>query len=244
VPVSWWHKSYHLFSMEKIRSRVVTETAVTRARLKCRKKFLRHFPGGFHGDKYVSWERDYKLNAHKEWKQVLNLTEFENLLEEERFTELALRAVKIEIRTNLLFSFEKMALRDAVRSPEGAEQFSRGLYQYIYGSQPLEESFTSFAKILGALPRRQTRVLTWPLQTVFAFIAKPNKHIFLKPRVTQVAADKYMFPFEYRSKVNFDTYRSLLDFAALLYEDLEDLRPRDMIDIQSFIWVQGSEEYP
>jgi hypothetical protein len=26
--------------------------------------------------------------------------------------------------------------------------------------------------------------------------------------------------------------------------DLRDLRPRDMIDLQSFIWVQGSDEYP
>jgi len=25
--------------------------------------------------------------------------------------------------------------------------------------------------------------------------------------------------------------------------DLRDLRPRDMIDIQSFLWVQGSSEY-
>jgi len=25
--------------------------------------------------------------------------------------------------------------------------------------------------------------------------------------------------------------------------DLADLRPRDMIDIQSFLWVQGSDEY-
>jgi hypothetical protein len=25
--------------------------------------------------------------------------------------------------------------------------------------------------------------------------------------------------------------------------DLRDLRPRDMIDIQSFMWVQGSDEY-
>jgi hypothetical protein len=25
--------------------------------------------------------------------------------------------------------------------------------------------------------------------------------------------------------------------------DTRDLRPRDMIDVQSFIWVQGSEEY-
>jgi hypothetical protein len=26
--------------------------------------------------------------------------------------------------------------------------------------------------------------------------------------------------------------------------DLRDLRPRDLIDIQSFLWVQGSDEYP
>jgi hypothetical protein len=25
---------------------------------------------------------------------------------------------------------------------------------------------------------------------------------------------------------------------------LRDMRPRDMIDLQSFLWVQGSDEYP
>jgi hypothetical protein len=25
---------------------------------------------------------------------------------------------------------------------------------------------------------------------------------------------------------------------------VRDLKPRDLIDIQSFIWVQGSDEYP
>ena len=39
------------------------------------------------------------------------------------------------------------------------------------------------------------------------------------------------------------TYASLLGFAAVVQADLRDLRPRDMIDIQSFLWVQGSEEY-
>jgi hypothetical protein len=36
---------------------------------------------------------------------------------------------------------------------------------------------------------------------------------------------------------------SLLAFAEVVRHDLQDLRPRDMIDIQSFLWVQGSEEY-
>jgi hypothetical protein len=26
--------------------------------------------------------------------------------------------------------------------------------------------------------------------------------------------------------------------------DISDLKPRDMIDLQSFLWVQGSDEYP
>jgi hypothetical protein len=26
--------------------------------------------------------------------------------------------------------------------------------------------------------------------------------------------------------------------------DVSDMSPRDMIDMQSFLWVQGSDEYP
>ena len=35
----------------------------------------------------------------------------------------------------------------------------------------------------------------------------------------------------------------MLSFAETVRRDLRDLEPRDMIDIQSFLWVQGSEEY-
>jgi hypothetical protein len=34
-----------------------------------------------------------------------------------------------------------------------------------------------------------------------------------------------------------------MEFARVVSRDLRDLRPRDMIDIQSFLWVQGSDEY-
>lgn len=36
---------------------------------------------------------------------------------------------------------------------------------------------------------------------------------------------------------------SLLALAAQVRQDNQDLRPRDQIDIQSFLWVQGSDEY-
>ncbi|MDB6109955.1 MAG: hypothetical protein JWR69_1705 [Pedosphaera sp.] len=40
-----------------------------------------------------------------------------------------------------------------------------------------------------------------------------------------------------------ETYESLIEFTDVLRRDLRDLRPQDLIDIQSFIWVQGSDEF-
>jgi hypothetical protein len=108
----------------------------------------------------------------------------------------------------------------------------------------LRARFEAFTEVIAGLPRRQTRVLTWPLHTVFGMIGNPREHIFLKPRVTQAAAERYAFDFQYKSRPNWDTYQSLLDFAAQVRENNRDLKPRDMIDLQGFIWVLGSDEYP
>jgi hypothetical protein len=81
------------------------------------------------------------------------------------------------------------------------------------------------------------------LVTVFGFIAQPDIHMFLKPNVTRRAARAYGYDFEYISRPAWPTYRSLLRFTELVRRDLRDWRPRDMIDLQSFIWVQGSDEY-
>ncbi len=62
--------------------------------------------------------------------------------------------------------------------------------------------------------------------------------------MTQVATEKYAFDFEYKSKPNWNTYKSLIDFAEQIRKDVSDLSPHDYIDLQSFIWVMGSDEYP
>ena len=136
-----------------------------------------------------------------------------------------------------------MALRDAVKSPAGAQAFAEGLYELLHGRGGDQRRFEQWIEVVGALPRRQTRVLTWPVVTVFGFLAQPDRHMFLKPNVTRVAAGEYGVDFAYTSRPNWATYASLLDFAARVMHDQRDLGPRDMIDAQSFIWVQGSDEY-
>lgn len=210
---------------------------------KCRRKFLRFFPAGFDDETYLDWERGYKWEAHERWNEQLGKAEFQSLLRAGKFEEIARRAVTIESRTNLLFSFEKMAMRDAVKARGGAKAFAEGLFDFLHGRGSLERKFERWIEVVAALPRRQTRVLTWPVVTVFGFIAQPEVHVFLKPMVTKRAAEAYGFDFVYRSRPNWETYASLLAFADRVRKDVRDLRPKDMIDIQGFIWVQGSDEY-
>src|SRR5947209_5160859 len=213
--------------------------------LRCRQKFLRFFPGGFRDGTYVEWERGYKWETHERWEEALSHAEFRRLLRAGEFAEIAARAVRVEQRSrySMIFSFEKMALRDAVKLEAGMRTFAEGLYEFLHGAGSVERRFGRWVETVARLPRRQTRVLTWPLVTVFGFIAQPDTHIFLKPTVTRTAAREYGFEFRYESRPSWDTYASLLEFAETIRRDQRDLRPRDMIDMQSFMWVQGSDEY-
>jgi hypothetical protein len=220
------------------------QAAPSRQAVRARRKFLRHFPGGFRDETYLDWERGYKWDAHQRWDASLNHFALASLINARKFEEIAASAIRIESRTNLLFSFEKMALRDAVRSPTGAKIFALALFDLLHGPGPSDVRFSEWIDAIGRLPRRQTRVLTWPLVTVFGFIAKPDTHFFLKPNVTREAARRYGVELKYASRPSWPLYKGLLDFVARVRADIRDLRPRDMIDMQSFLWVQGSDEYP
>jgi hypothetical protein len=211
--------------------------------VKCRRKFLRYYPGGFVDLEYLGLERDYKWKAHENWQSGLDKGQFESLLRAQNFAEIAGRAIAVEARTNLLFSFEKMALRDAIKVRVGAKSFAEGLFEFLHSNAPLQDRFSRWCDVVAGLPRRQTRVLTWPIATVFGFLAQPRMHFFFKPMVTRKAAERYGYDLKYTSTPRWETYSGILRFARRVREDLRDLKPRDMIDLQSFLWVQGSDEY-
>jgi hypothetical protein len=213
--------------------------------LRCKRKFLRFFPEGFRDQDYLDTERDYKWESHLRWRESLGAGEFAAMLMAGRHEEIAARAVRVEQRSrySMIFSFEKMALRDALKSERGARTFAAGLFDFLHGDRELQQRFDAWVEAVASLPRRQTRVLTWPLVTVFGFIAQPEQHMFMKPNTIRAAARAYEFDLEYQSRPNWRTYSRLLELAARIRREQRDLRPRDMIDVQSFLWVQGSAEY-
>lgn len=214
-----------------------------RALAKHRKRFLRIFPDGFYDEQYLLWEHNYKWGAHRMWVESLGKEHFRGLIDRGDFQSIATKALAVESKCTFLFSFEKMALRDALRTGNGARIFAEGLYNLLHGSGPLQQRFVEWIVAVSELPRRQSRVLSWPITTFFPYIAQPKQHMIMKPTAMRTAAADLGFDLEYSSKPSFTTYSRLLKFGELTHEAIKDLKPRNNHDIQTFLWVIGSSEY-
>ena len=69
--------------------------------------------------------------------------------------------------------------------------------------------------------------------------------MFIKPEVTQFAAEACGWDLQYESALNWQTLSRAEAFANYLFNELcqRGLKPRDMIDVQSFIWCIDPKSY-
>lgn len=108
---------------------------------------------------------------------------------------------------------------------------------------PSEQRFTAMAVALEKLPAPGSPVASWPVATLFPYLARPDDHMFLKPSPTQEAAKRLAFELNYKSSVNWLTYKSLLAFSKWLLGQLKQYGAKDLIDVQSFIFVTWIPNY-
>jgi hypothetical protein len=222
-----------------------TTTATDPAELNrqhCRKKFLRLYPKGFQDEKYYKKERQLKEEAYLSFQNSLEMVRYNQLLQQGKYKEIVGTVLRIEAETRLLSSQELVNIRHAVAPAESAKLFATGLFDYVYQNRSLEERFENYMQIWQELETVETPVLSWSVMTAFPFFASPGEHILLKPRIAQLAADKYSFPLYFNGKPNWKTYASLLGFANQVADDLQDLQPKDNIDLQAFMTVIGSDK--
>lgn len=201
-------------------------------------RFLEIFPEGFYGEKYADEERDYKLKAHNLARELLGKKDLEALLSKSSYGEICMRALRVVNATNLIFPNEKMSLKDGLATEDRKKLFSETLYQLLYGNADLEERFMWFARALEEIGSAK-----WTTASYFIFIVFPDRYMFMKPTVTQSAAEVSAFEINYRPKLNWLTYKSVLAFSDYLKSELSELKPRDMIDVQSFMWCIAPGKY-
>ena len=199
-----------------------------------REMFLRDYPEGFYDQAYLKSERNYKVAAHELALSLIGPEQLEALLGQKDYEEICQRALKVVNATNLIFPNEKLALRNGLKDSKNMEVFSEKLYHLLYGKEDMAERFIAFARTLEGI-----KAAKWTILSYFLFMVFPDKYIFLKPIVTQLAAEISAFEINYRSDLNWRTYQSVLDFSEYFRSELKDFKPRDLIDIQSFMWCLG-----
>lgn len=202
-----------------------------------RTRFLRFFPNGFYSAGYMSDERNYKIAAKQRLDETAPL---EQAVDSSGLGEAVLAVFR---EPNLLSRFEKARLQDVLRGPM-ADEFVRGAARFTLG-----EGKPALLQMERALKPHKSA--NWTVVTYLPFLWRPDEHMFLKPKVTKDFAARvgHRFATDYGPRLELAVYESLLDLASRTAAELADLKPRDRIDVQSFIWVvshykEGREPKP
>jgi hypothetical protein len=190
-------------------------------------RFLKFMPGGFQGER-IRQEREYKLKAHEK----LNAT----LTAAQAAAATAMDAARVRaaaVWINLLSPYESMHLKEAMEGPSGPI-FLKAAAKFAAGD------VNAAAEAMRQAMRRHGP-FTWPIATYFPFLWDPEQHMFLKPTVTRDFAERigHRFQYDYDPLASQAVYDSLLDLTKHTRNAIADLKPRDNIDVQSFIWVVG-----
>ncbi len=209
-------------------------------------KFKRLFPKGFDDPLYLGddkiGERNYKWEKHQEFVELLGRGQGERLLADGDLPELIRRTRRVT-STNMTSIYEKGAFGDALVGGDETRRYFQTFFKLL-ADGPSEATVSPYYAAIEGLPQSKGRVATWPVATLMPFLAEPDRHMFLKPEITQEAEARLGFHLSYKPHPNWLTYKKLLELAELLMLELRPLGARDYIDVQSFMWIASKYDEP
>ena len=184
----------------------------------------------FTNEFYLNDERNFKLDASKLlYDQFGEKGEkLKNLIEQKKFKEAADKVRAMYQKDNLLY--KPWEVLPFIHTED--ELLINRLYNLLYGTEDFSTWFKSWIDLLG-----KDNPLCWPAATYHLMLHKPNEHIFVKPgpigRFLKAVGSKLVW----QPRTNAAFYAEIQRFAYAILPELKPLGARDMIDVQSFIWV-------
>jgi hypothetical protein len=211
-------------------------------------RFLEVFPKGFEDEKYIGGGKGARersprwRRAHELFVETLGGGEGERLLAAGELTTLVERALEVERQVRpLLAPAEKSLLGDALADPEAARGYFEALFALLALDTPDEARFEALASAVSALPPGGSRESAWPVVTLLPFVAQPDRHMIVRPKLTCEAAQRLRLELDYQQEPQWSTYAALLEASAGLLEKLRPLGARDHVDVEGFMHVVGGK---
>jgi hypothetical protein len=197
--------------------------------------FLRAFPGGFEDPYFLYDERRYKQKAHEKASKLLSRDALSKQLAESDYQGIGRSARGVFI--NLIFPQEAMAFDSFLKNPKNAMQFAPVFFELLHGVD-FDGSFNELSSIMSS-----EGAAKWTILTYWPFILYPDRHMFMKPEVAQECARRLGEDFGYESRPRSSVYRRFLGFVDQLRSRIICLKPRDNIDVQTFMYAVGKSGF-
>jgi hypothetical protein len=130
-----------------------------------------------------------------------------------------------------------MAARDGLKDDQAAGRLLGALLKFV--DAPTPDMFDHLSGAVAGLPApaEGSRVLTWPNVTILPFLADPTRFIVLKPGASKTIAARMGLDFPYSASPTWYAYEGFQNVAKALLELLRPMGAKDLIDVQSFMWV-------
>ncbi len=209
-------------------------------------EFVARYPQGFADPEHAETGngKDKRASrwraANAGWVEAFGDGQGERLLAEGDVRELVRRALRVERHlTPLSGALEEGALKGALEQADAARLFFDALFGLLAAPVPGRARFEKlFAAVVGL---GGAATSSWPIATVFPFVAQPERHVVLWPKSTRSAAERLGCDLRYEPMPNWATYSTLRAFSAQLLDRLKAIGARDFIDVEAFLHVTATK---
>ena len=189
---------------------------------------------GFADPKFIKDEIDYKRTAVTKASKLLSQAEFQQLIAASKYDDLLDRLKQVG-STNLLYRSTPAKGDLGILYSENPDKpaFLLAVMDLLYGQGTSPDRLGRYLQYVqdNHLPNK------WTFPTYFLFVCHPDTEMFVKPETTKAFLNWLGRSEVWSSIPKTDTYTAILSVANDIRSSLESYQPRDMVDIQSLIWV-------
>jgi len=194
---------------------------------------------GFSDERFLRDEIDYKRAAIARAADMLEWSALKGMMLRGEHDEFIGRLEVLGRSANLLFnaapSRGDLSILHHPRLDKGA--FCEAMVNLLYGPGSSTERLEHYAAFVTAreLPNK------WTFPTYFLFLCHPESEIFVKPTTTRWMLELFGKEAAWRATPHPRSYAVILRVAHELRGRLAGYGARDMVDVQSILWVASQQ---
>ena len=201
-----------------------------------RNTFFKYYKD-FSDQHYIETERNYKENTSRQARELLSPESFNKHLQNRNFQTIIDSLRKLFAMSNLSNWRDYDFLRHITSKQK--EELCHIIYNLLYESNESIES--RIDKVAAFLQNQEyvTKSNAWNFTTFLLFTFHPEQHYFVKPSIWRAICDKLSIKDPRTTELSGQSYQKILDIVNDIKSELNsaDLKPQDMIDLQSVLYL-------